>query len=43
MVVLCSDHGEMNGDYGLIYKGNRELEERLRLRILERMVAAQFG
>ena len=22
VVVLCSDHGEMNGDYGLIYKGN---------------------
>ena len=22
VIVHCSDHGEMNGDYGLIYKGN---------------------
>ena len=22
VVVLCSDHGEMNGDFGLLYKGN---------------------
>ncbi len=22
LIVFCSDHGEMNGDHGLIYKGN---------------------
>ncbi|MYF98662.1 sulfatase-like hydrolase/transferase, partial [Candidatus Poribacteria bacterium] len=22
VIVFCSDHGEMNGDYGLIYKSN---------------------
>jgi choline-sulfatase len=36
VVVFLSDHGEMNGDYGLLYKGNF-LESAVRIPLIVRM------